>query len=525
MEYGKAIPVYRWLPVEGSRLFCSLFLILLTALLVVEAVLSVGWRMEHDTPLLHYAAFLIDQYHYVPYRDIFETSMPGTFLFHLTIGKLFGYDDLAFRAVDVAWLAALLATTWAIMRRFGRYAAWASVLLFGLSYFQRGPSMSLQRDYVALLPIAAALLVALEGPYRRMTWSAASIGFLFGLSATVKPHLLVGLPLILLFLGRQKAEKLALSPPRYWLKLLFFSGVGLSLPIIGAGLWLYFQGGLLAFLEMTSLYLPLHLNLSRTHQTIAGWARLAYLVENHQKLGGLGLWLIPAALGVYLALFEARFSPKQKGGILLLVGLAVVYSFYPAISGQFFLYHWMPFQYFITVLSGLVLVTPPERQSNFKQWFPVFLLIATLYLTVDLPPGFSGQLQGAPPPAPKSGRVDEITHYLQQQAKPGDRMQALDWTGGAVHAMLQTRAPLATSFLYDYHFYHHVSTPHIQTLRQRFIDQLKQNPPQFVIEITSDKPWVSGADTTREFDELRTLLQGDYGIATTGDGYLIYELR
>jgi hypothetical protein len=39
------------------------------------------------------------------------------------------------------------------------------------------------------------------------------------------------------------------------------------------------------------------------------------------------------------------------------------------------------------------------------------------------------------------------------------------------------------------------------------------------------KPWVSGADTTREFEELQLLLDEDYEIIFEGKGYRIYEIH
>ena len=91
-------------------------LALLGLLLAASIVLSLGWRPQHDTPLLHYVAFLIDRHGFVPYRDVFETSMPGTLMIHLFIGKLLGYSDAAFRVVDIVCLSALLTMTWLLMR-------------------------------------------------------------------------------------------------------------------------------------------------------------------------------------------------------------------------------------------------------------------------------------------------------------------------------------------------------------------------------------------------------------------------
>ena len=124
---------------------------------------------------------------------------------------------------------------------------------------------------------------------------------------------------------------------------------------------------------------------------------------------------------------------------------------------------------------------------------------------------------------PKGGRVDEIADWLKSRLLPGDTVQPLDWTGGSIHAMLLAEAKLATRFIYDCHFYHHISSTYTQKLRESFIEQLHETTPRFIIEISTRKPWVSGIDTTREFPKLKDFLDDYYKIAFKGDGYLIYE--
>jgi hypothetical protein len=100
----------------------------------------------------------------------------------------------------------------------------------------------------------------------------------------------------------------------------------------------------------------------------------------------------------------------------------------------------------------------------------------------------------------------------------------LDWTGGTLLAMLETRTPIATPYVFDFYFYHHVSNPYIQSLRMDFVHQLATASPRYIVEVTSiDKPWVSGEDTTREFPELRAFLKEHYSITIQKDDYTIYE--
>lgn len=516
---GKGFSIKQNIGLDDLAAF--VILLTLTFLFIIEVTLSLQWRMVHDTPLLHYVAFLVDRFDYVVYRDVFETSMPGTFLFHLAIGKIFGYGNPAFRLVDLAWLTTLLTITWHLMARFGRRVAWGSAVLFGLSYFQYGPSMSLQRDYLVVLPISLAVLLAASRPPVHRSFQLGLIGLLFGLVTTIKPHLALGLLLVLWFYwrraGRVNSEKFSFRITGT------FVLIGFLLPVVAVLLWLGSQGALPYFWEILSQYLPLHLQLTKTHQTITGLDRLKYLLVSHQQLGGRLPWLISACLGLFIAGFEVKLPREKTGLVTLVAGLAFLYSVCPVFAGQFFIYHWMPFQYFVTLGAALAVVKLPQPAPLGKRLSPILVLALTVYLALQVPEGFFDQIHGLPPQPPKNGRVDAIARFLQLRLEPGDQVQPLDWTGGAVHAMLLAQARAATPFIYDYHFYHHLSQPYIQTLRQRFIQKLKQTEPRFMVEIQTDKPWVTGPDTSRTFQELTDFLASHYSISTKGDGYIIYE--
>ena len=103
---------------------------------------------------------------------------------------------------------------------------------------------------------------------------------------------------------------------------------------------------------------------------------------------------------------------------------------------------------------------------------------------------------------PKGGRVDEIAAFLRADLKPGDTVQPLDWTDGAVHAMLISEAQIATRFVYAFSFYHHISSRYIKDLRREFIAALHRAKPRFIIKMENGFPWVHGLDTTKDFADL-----------------------
>jgi hypothetical protein len=200
-----------------------------------------------------------------------------------------------------------------------------------------------------------------------------------------------------------------------------------------------------------------------------------------------------------------------------------VYAIYPALSGQFFPYHYIPFIYTIILIASLSLKT---NHSPFTiHYLSPIILLATILLTVKPSQTFLRQLQGKDIVI-AADRATQISSFLEKNLEPGDQVQPLDWTGGTLLAMLETRAPIATSYVFDFYFYHHVSNPYIQSLRNDFMTQLGESKPRFIIEITAiDKPWVSGEDTTREFPELRAYLAEHYSVTMEKEDYVIHELK
>jgi hypothetical protein len=79
--------------------------------------------------------------------------------------------------------------------------------------------------------------------------------------------------------------------------------------------------------------------------------------------------------------------------------------------------------------------------------------------------------------------------------------------------------------MYDFHFYHHVSRPYIHELRTDFMSELAARKPRFIVQVTKDKPWPIGPDTTREFPELTRFLEQHYEPAREAAAYRILQRR
>ncbi len=484
-------------------------------------VFSLFWRMRHDTPLIHYAAFLMNEHGAVPYRDFFETSWVGTFLIHAGFTRLFGYGDFAFMLDNLANLALLGLITWHLMKPFGRQAALFAIALFAAVYLGHGPSIILQRDYLGILPIALAVLLSLQQGAGSL-WRQAAIGFLFGCAASIKPHLAIAAPLVVLFTAIDKRQN-------QWAKQLPAIAIEITVAIIGFTisfglplLWLWDQGGFPAFWDMLTQYLPLHQSMNGQYEVLDGGA---LLIGKVLRFGvEMAFWVVPAGGALFLYFGPARPVLAQHKRALYLVALAALYALYTWVAGKFWDYHWMPMTYFACLLTAHAMADQRPGLAHIPAKALILLLgLASLAWQAQPRPLVGIAAKGIDNMIPKQGKPDAIAAYLKANLNPGDIVQPIDWTEGAIHGMLLARAPIATRYMYDYHFYHHVSDPFIAELRADFIQQLKANRPRYLIKIKHGL-LPTGHDTAADFPALAEFM-GTYVVAHKGDGFTILEAK
>lgn len=491
--------------------------------LLFQTVLSLQWPLVHDGAFLHTIAYLINTFDLAPYRDIFETTMPLGILIHVAITKAAGYGDLAFRVVDIAYLAALLFVTHRMMRPLGPLVAWAAALVFGLLYQSYGPQMSLQRDYLVLLPVAAAIW--LGGRTEKRGWHFVVIGALFGLAASVKPQFAIGLPPVLVYALASRQQWIHWRRPDWpdLIKTMLLAGGGAALAALPPFLWVWRTGGLTSWWAMLTDYLPLYNELSGNHKVLGPRERYLYLFQSTQLLGGQAALLIPATLGVYIELTRSRLTAAQRRLIILLVVLTLLYVVYVAIGGKFWTYHWMPFFYFATCCAVLI-VRPLQDYEGGRspKLLALSLFAASLLLILRPAPDLFRQLSGQPPLPAAGGRVALMTNYLADKIEPGDTIQPIDGlTGGGSHALMRVGGTLATPYINRTPFYHAVSTSTIQAIRADFLARLANDPPRFITDVPAIPP-PSGVDTD-DFPALKQFIAEHYRVVLDEENTIIYE--
>jgi len=495
----------------------TVVLILLAALLIAQAAFSLQWPIAHDEAPLFYEAFLM-QNGQVPYKDFFDFQMPGSFFAYYILGILSNFGPLRIRILDLIILVAISTITYfAMQKRFGISAAFAAIILFGLKYMQGGPNLSLQREYIVLILISLSILNGMTDSldFRKRLM----LGLLYGLAATLKPHAALGLLPFLFFDIADLRQRRELTLPSLAKQIILPTTIGFAIPISLITLYLTITHSLFPLVDTILNYVPLYTQINGEMAITPASERVTYILNQLWRLGGSGLWLIPAAFGIYL---------NRNRQTYLLASLTLIYALYPALTGQFFPYHYIPFIYTVILVASLSLSTFELRTSTISSFlFPLSstILLATILITVKPSQAFLRQLQGKDI-AIAADRAAQISSFLEKNLEPGDTVQPLDWTGGSLLAMLENRAPIATSYVFDFYFYHHISNPYIQSLRADFMTQLQESKPRFIIEVTAiDKPWVSGEDTTRDFPELRAFLNEYYSVTMEKEDYVIYELK
>ncbi len=506
----------------------KIFLALLVLFFAVEFAFSQSWRIVTDTPILHYGAFLIDRYGAVLYRDYFEPNMPLVFMIHLAIGKLFGYGDLAIKLIDSALLLLLMLMMGKLMLGFGRFVALTGAVLFGIVFLGYGPYMIMQRDYLGMFPILLSVMIAVNTvQIKGRAGKVLAIGALFGLSAAIKPLLIIGLPALIIFINWSDMREEAFSLPQRLRRItadhilaLFAATLVFSIPLI----WLWTKGGLGAYWDIVVNFYPLYSQVSPWHQPVTGMEKLVNSALAIQGLAEKGGLLIMAVLGMYLCLNETS-QREQRRALYFLCAMLLIYFAYTVISAKFYPYHWMPYYMFLALLGGLIFYEcAPDRKTGLRVWFPLLVFMFGVMTSLNPAKQFIAQWAGQNAFSAPYEKVDRMADYLRKHLREGDLVQPLgEMVSGSVHAMLIAEAKLATSYPLDRLIYNVASSDYLNRIRWRYIDQIMVAKPRFILRTWNTNKKGRPEDDLR-FAALTVFLQAHYRVADEGSGYIIYAL-
>jgi hypothetical protein len=457
----------------------------------------------HDAPIMHYVAWRISE-GAAPYRDLFDMNFPGVYLLHLVVLTTLGAGDLAWRLFDLGWLAATGALLAALAAPWGRPAALGAALFFALYHLAGGAWQAGQRDFLlCAFLLAGALgvtrwLEAVEVAGGRRLALAAG-GLALGAAVTIKPHAAAFVvALAVLVLAQARRSGVAMLTP-----LGEFGAGALVVPAVVVA-WLAVAGALPAWRAIVFDYLlPLYSRLGRG----AGWS-----------VYRPGVWLALGAgvvVSITSALAADRFGARHR-----VVTLGALYGVLHFVAqGKGWEYHLYPLAAFATLLLFAEVGPAATRWRRPA----AFALLLCVVLGAAALAAKAAEASAAGWERDKAARVRRLADELAPRLRPGDTVQVLDTTGGGIHALLRLRVREPTRFLYDFHFFHDVGDPTIESLRAELIRGLDARPPALIVVFEEGWP-AGGYERLDAFAALRERL-ARYDLVRPGPGYRIYAQR
>ena len=276
---------------QAIRWFRFLLIAVLAACGLAYVAFTLHWQWMWDTQVMHYIVLALD-HGKVPYRDIYDLNMPGSYLTEKWALAIFGPTDLGWRLYEYALLGAMttamVVIAWPVDWLAGLFAG----VLFTMQLGSYGPYQAAERDEVMTVLIFIAYAFLFTAVRRRIPWLTVCFGLPIGIAILIKP---TALPLtfcllVLLIVALRRKE---VTPWPY----LLWSLSGLS---IAAAILLAF---LLPYHAYSSFYFI-----------------LTQLVPYYSSLAHPTLWVmvrrsIPAAFVVYLflALLLACTRARRAG--------------------------------------------------------------------------------------------------------------------------------------------------------------------------------------------------------------------
>ena len=470
-------------------------------LVMVLLVRSLPWPLVQDAPVMHYIAWRIGEGD-VPYRDLYDINQPGVYVLHLALLRTLGAGDGAWRAFDLAWLAATAGAVALLAARWGAVAAAGAALAFAAYHLAGGAWQAGQRDFLlCVFLVAGALGVARWLERRGGAWSLAGAGLALGAAVGLKPYAVLfaaalGL-LVLVTAARRRDVGDALCSIGAYV-------AGTAAVPAALATWLALAGGLRAWADVVFGYaIPVYGHLGRS----APWL-------GHRWLGWVPLGL--AAVGGLVAAVATRRADARH--LVAALGLAYGVTHYVG-QAKGSEYHLYPLATFVCVLAFSAL-TPALAAHRARLGVPLAMTLAAALVLLTAK---GLEASDAPWIWDRERRVRVLVDDLGRSLAPGDTVQVLDVADGGLHALLRLRVRQPTRFLYDVFFFHEADRPVVRAMRAEFVAALEARPPRFIVLM---RGWPSGDyDRIRHFPALADLLARRYDVVVTREGHRLYARR
>ncbi len=295
-------------------------------------LLSLAWPLYHDETIIQYIAWRILN-GAAPYRDIFEMNMPGAYVLRVFSLVFFGESDLGYRLFDLYFVLLIALGIFAFCGRALLYPAIGALLYFAY-HLSWGPRTMGECDMMVIPFLMGALYVFreyLERPER------VGLMFVFGLCAGYAPWVKPVAVMLPVMCYLAMAVRLGIN------KQTMIAGVygvlGYLVPGVLLNLWLFTNGGLAAFYDITLHFIVIYKNFKPLPWTLETWVSLAFNLY---------------CVGTMLVVMARRSTLNATGRIVLAIGLVYGLLHY-YVQGKGFWYHREPLRVFMCLYAAMVL--------------------------------------------------------------------------------------------------------------------------------------------------------------------------
>jgi hypothetical protein len=503
---------------EAAHLFRLALATSLTLSALLFFLWTWRWPLIGDTSLMHYIGFLTER-GWVPYRDLGDMNMPGSFVVELAAMHLFGMGDLAWRLFDFTLLAAASISFFVVVGRRDWLAGLFAASLFILVHGRDGIEQGGQRDLtmaVCLIAAAAALILALRGAVtsRGAPWLAAAFGLLSGIAVTIKPSIL---PLSLvqsvlaawaLCRDSNRPSDQRVTTRRMLLRYAFPAALA----------WLVAQSIVLIFLLREH---ALAAFIATLRDTVPYYASLGHRPVGYILLHSISPLLPLVVIWIVMLTLGPSFSQWSRDWERNILIAGVVFGLMNCIvQARALPYYRYPLLAFLLPLMGLdftrVLGSEPAARSSLRTH-------ATRALAVI------GLCVGGFFLAPQSAVLIHRYRWWQTDfiaslksnldalggQKLSGHIQCIDTNRGCGNVLYDMRLEPSTGVLSDFLLFGASDAPIIRQTREQFSRAVLANPPQVIV--VSSRLYLDNLEDYRKLDRwpsFASFLADDYALQT-----------
>jgi hypothetical protein len=469
------------------------------------AITSLHWLLVGDASLMHYISFLIGRGR-VPYRDIVDVNLPGTYAVEWIVIHLFGGGSLAWRLFDIA-----LGLTAAVEMTFlawpcDRLAGVLAGAVFFLIHGRDGMNELGQRDLVmTILLLASAAFFAsalLRSGFAfsrsgfashryRLTFTALASACA-GIAFTIKPTAALFWAAMLAYVLYSRAKTTRARLQNLVASVLSF----LIAPAI-ALCFLLRVHALSSFWQTVTELIPLH-------------NRLLRLPASYFLLHPLPSSLLPLLL-LWLAVLAVRYRKNldlfsSTETLIALAFLSGLVSFY--LQRKALPYHRYPADAFFILLACLGF-------SRALQQRPPIPALKTLAATGLLFTALVVAPQCLLKTLPLSSSPNDFSQLLQKDLLTlggptlDHKVQCIDFTSGCITTLYRMGLEQSTGVLYDCYIFQ-PEDPVVRQYREKFWNALIGGTPGVIILSNQDCGRANSFDKIDRWPELANFITTKY---------------